>query len=157
VPGLEPVLSVKARFVAVRTLQAGDVYGYGLRYRAPGPRRIGVLPVGYGDGYPRLRNAGHVLAGGRRAPLIGGVAMDAMGVDLTDAPGVGLWDEAVLLGTQGDAEITAHDIAAWKGSVSYDILAGWRARLPRCLVDEPAAETRMNAEQAHDGGFPNHE
>jgi alanine racemase len=92
--------------------------------------------VGYGDGYPRLRNEGCVLVRGKRAPIVGGVAMDAIGVDLTDIPEAQLWDEAVLMGWQGAEEISAHDIAQWGRSVSYDVLAGWRARLPRIPVEE---------------------
>lgn len=135
IPGLAPVLSVKARLVAVRQLATGDVYGYGLRYRATEPRRIGVLPIGYGDGYPRLRNTGHVLVRGQRAPIIGGVSMDALGIDLTGIPEATLWDEAVLLGQQGEQTITAHDIAGWANTVSYHILTGWRARLPRLTIE----------------------
>jgi alanine racemase len=136
IPGLEPVMSVRARLVTVRTLQPGDTYGYGMRYRAESPRRIGVLPVGYGDGYPRLRNEGWVLVRGKRAPILGGVAMDAIGVDLTDIPEAQLGDEAVLMGRQGAEEISAHDIARWGRTVSYDVLAGWRSRLPRIPVEE---------------------
>jgi alanine racemase len=133
-PGLEPVLAVKALIVVLRELRPGDCYGYGMRYRAAEPRRVAVLPLGYGDGYPRLRNAGWVLIRGRRAPIIGGVAMDALGVDVTEIPGVAPGDEAVLLGRQGAEEISAHDVARWQGSVSYDVLAGWRSRLPRVVV-----------------------
>jgi alanine racemase len=129
--GIAPVMSVKARLVSVRRLEAGDPCGYGLRYRAPSPRRVGLVPVGYGDGFPRLRNTGEVLVRGRRAPLIGSVAMDAFAVDLTDIPAAQLWDEVVIQGRQGEEAITAQDLARWKGSVSYDILVGWRARLPR--------------------------
>jgi alanine racemase len=136
IPGLRPVMSLKARLVTVRTLRPGDTYGYGMRYRAESPRRLGVLPVGYGDGYPRLRNEGWVLVCGQRAPILGGVAMDAMGVDLTDVPGARLWDEAVLMGCQGGGEISAHDIARWGRTVAYDVLAGWRSRLPRVTVGE---------------------
>jgi alanine racemase len=135
IPGIEPVMSVRAKVVTVRTLQTGDTYGYGMRYRAGSPRRIGVLPVGYGDGYPRLRNEGAVLVRGKRAPIIGGVAMDAMGVDLTGIPEAQLWEEAVLMGRQGLEEVSAHELAAWGRTVSYDVLAGWRARLPRIPVE----------------------
>jgi alanine racemase len=134
--GIEPVMTVKARIAGIQRLEAGDVVGYGMRYRAPGPRRIGVIPVGYGDNYPRVRNLGCVLAAGRRAPLVGGVAMDALTVDLTEIPEAGLWDEVVLMGRQGGEEISAHEVAQWKNSVSYDVLAGWRARLPRIYVHE---------------------
>jgi alanine racemase len=135
-PGLEPVMAVKARIVTLRELRPGDSYGYGMRYTASALRRIAVLPLGYGDGYPRLRNEGCVLVGGKRAPIIGGVAMDAMGVDVTEIPGVRLWDEVVLMGRQGTQEISAHDLARWQGSVSYDVLTGWRSRLPRICVGE---------------------
>jgi alanine racemase len=134
IPGLRPVMSVKARLVVVRNLEPGDSYGYGMRYRAEQSRRIAIIPVGYGDGYPRLRNSGHVLVQGRRAPIIGGVAMDALAADVTDIPAAQQWDEAVLQGMQGQEEISAHDIARWGGTVSYDILAGWRSRLPRLWV-----------------------
>jgi len=134
--GIEPVMSVKARIAGIQNLAAGDVVGYGMRYRAESPRRIAVIPVGYGDGFPRVRNQGFVLAHGRRAPLVGGVAMDALTVDITDIPEAGLWDEVVLMGRQGDEEISVHEVAQWKNSVSYDVLAGWRARLPRVYVGE---------------------
>jgi alanine racemase len=130
-PGLAPVMAVKARLVAVQQLAAGDTVGYGMRYTAPGPRRIGVLPLGYGDGFPRVRNAGFVLLHGKRAPIVGGVAMDALMVDITDLPQAQPGDEAVLMGRQGAEEINVHEVARLKNSVSYDILTSWRARLPR--------------------------
>ncbi|MGA1498711.1 MAG: alanine racemase C-terminal domain-containing protein, partial [Steroidobacteraceae bacterium] len=94
-------------------------------------RRIAVLPIGYGDGYPRVRNEGHALLHGRRVPLVGGVSMDALTVDVTDVPEAALGDEMVLMGRQGEEDITSHELAALKHSVSYDILTNWRARLPR--------------------------
>jgi alanine racemase len=93
-----------------------------------------VLPVGYGDGFPRVRNQGYVLIHGQRAPLVGGVAMDALTVDITDIPAAQLWDEAVLMGCQGMEQISVHEVARLKNSVSYDILTGWRSRLPRIYL-----------------------
>ncbi len=133
-PGLLPVMSVKARVVSLRQLNPGDTYGYGLRYKAETRRQIAVLPVGYGDGFPRLRNEGFVLVHGRRAPIIGGVAMDAIGVDVTEIPEIQLGDDVVLMGEDGEERILANDIAGWKRSVAYDALAGWRHRLPRIYV-----------------------
>ena len=78
-----------------------------------------------------MRNQGCALIHGRRAPLVGGVAMDALMVDITDIPQARLWDEAVLMGRQGAEEISVHDVAKLKNSVSYDVLTSWRARLPR--------------------------
>jgi alanine racemase len=134
IPGIEPVMAVKARIAAVHTLETGDSVGYGMRYTAVSRRRIAVLPIGYGDGFPRIRNQGCALIHGKRAPLVGGVAMDAITVDITDIPGTELGDEAVLMGRQGAEDITAHDIAGLKGSVSYDVLTSWRARLPRIYL-----------------------
>lgn len=136
IPGIEAVMTVKARLVAVQHLAPGDHVGYGMRYTAPAPRRIAVLPVGYGDGFPRVRNAGCALVHGRRAPLVGGVAMDALTVDITDIPEARPGDEAVLMGRQGGEEISVHEVAKLKNSAAYDVLCGWRGRLPRILVND---------------------
>jgi alanine racemase len=135
IPGIEPVMSVKARIAAIQKLKPGEVVGYGMRYTAPSERRIAVLPIGYGDGFPRVRNAGGALIHGRRAPLVGGIAMDAIMVDITDIPQAQMWDEAVIMGRQGDDEITVHDVAKLKNSVSYDVLTNWRLRLRRKSVN----------------------
>jgi alanine racemase len=134
IPGIQSAMSVKARIAAIQNLQPGDSVGYGMRFTADSPRRIAVLPIGYGDGFPRVRNQGCTLIHGQRAPLIGGVAMDAITVDITDIPAAQLWDVAVLMGRQGDQEISVHDVAKLKGSVSYDVLTAWRARLPRIYL-----------------------
>ena len=131
ISGVEPVMTVKARIAAIQKLEPGDSVGYGMRYTTNSKRRIAILPLGYGDGFPRVRNQGCALIHGRRAPLVGGVAMDAFMVDITDIPEARLWDEAVLMGRQGAEEISVHDVAKLKNSVSYDILTSWRARLPR--------------------------
>ena len=139
-PGLKPVMAVKTRIAAIRQLEAGDKVGYGMRYTAEKQRRIAVLPIGYGDGYPRVRNKGFVLIHGKRAPIIGGNAMDAMMVDISEIRACQQWDEVVVMGRQGDDEISVHEIAELKGSVSYDILTGWRHRLPRIYlkgIDSP--------------------
>lgn len=143
--GIAPVMSVKTRISGFQKLQEGDKVGYGMRYTAPGPRTIAVLPLGYGDGFPRVRNTGSVLIRGQRAPIVGGVAMDSFTVDVTDIPGAALWDEVVIMGRQGGDELTAHDAAALKNSVSYDILTGWRSRLPRLFL-RGESETRPQAE-----------
>jgi alanine racemase len=135
IPGIEPVMSVKARIAAIQKLKPGEVVGYGMRYTATSERRIAVLPIGYGDGFPRVRNQGGALIRGKRAPLIGGIAMDALMVDVTDIPEAQMWDEAVIMGRQGNEEITVHDIAKLKNSVSYDVLTNWRLRLRRKAVN----------------------
>ena len=135
IPGIEPVMSVKAKIAAIQTVRPGESVGYAMRYTATSERRIAVLPIGYGDGFPRVRNEGGALIHGRRAPLIGGVAMDAITVDITDIPQAQMWDEAVLMGKQGDEEISVRDLAKLKNSVTYDVLTNWRLRLRRVAVN----------------------
>ena len=148
IPGIEPVMSVKARIAAIQKLKPGEVVGYGMRYTTPGERRIAVLPIGYGDGFPRVRNQGGTLIHGKRAPLIGGIAMDALMVDITDIPEAQMWDEAVIMGRQGGEEITVHDIAKLKNSVSYEVLTSWRLRLRRKSVNSELRPQRIENARA---------
>jgi len=135
IEGIEPVMSVKARIAAIQKMKPGEVVGYGMCYTAQTERRIAVLPIGYGDGFPRVRNEGGALIHGKRAPLVGGIAMDAIMVDITDIPQAQMWDEAVIMGRQGHEEITVRDIANLKKSVTYDVLTNWRLRLKRKSVN----------------------
>jgi alanine racemase len=137
-------MSVKAKIAAIQKLTPGEVVGYGMRYTAKTERRIAILPIGYGDGFPRVRNEGCALIHGRRAPLVGGIAMDALMVDITDIPQAQMWDEAVIMGKQGGDEITVRDIAKLKNSVTYDVLTNWRLRLRRRSVNHSKQdETRI--------------
>lgn len=131
IAGIAPIMSVKTRIACLRDLVAGDKVGYGMHYTAPGPRRIAILPFGYGTGYPRVRNRGHVLIHGQPAPILGGNAMDAMMVDVSAIPQAQPGDEVVLMGTMGSESLSVHQLAAWKGSVSYDIFVNWNSNLPR--------------------------
>jgi alanine racemase len=136
IEGIKPVMSVKAKISTIRELEIGDKVGYGMRYEATSERRIGVVPIGYGDGFPRVRNEGEVLIHGKRAPIIGGSAMDAMMIDISEIPETQLWDEVVIMGKQKNEEITAHEVARLKNSISYDILGSWNWRLPRLYNDQ---------------------
>jgi len=139
IAGIEPVMAVKAKIAAIQTVKAGESVGYAMRYTAASERRIAVLPIGYGDGFPRVRNEGCALIHGQRAPLVGGVAMDAIMVDITEIPQAQMWDEAVLMGRQGHEEISVRDIAKLKNSVTYDVLTNWRLRLRRKAVNHPSS------------------
>jgi alanine racemase len=150
IPGIEPVMSVKARIAAIQQLKPGDVVGYGMRYTAVSTRRIAVLPIGYGDGFPRVRNQGGALIHGKRAPLIGGIAMDALMVDITEIPEANMWDEAVIMGRQGNEEITVHDLAKLKNSVSYEVLTSWRLRLRRKCVNGATTGQTPELEKVRD-------
>ncbi len=136
---LRPAMSLRARVVAVRTLEAGERPSYG-RLR-PLPRRsvVATVPVGYADGVPRALFAGgcSVLVGGRRRPLAGTVTMDQIMVDCGEDSSVAPGDEVVLLGRQGDEEITADEWAGMLGTISYEILCGIGPRVPRIAVNAP--------------------
>jgi len=130
---VRPVLSLKARLARVFEVGEGEGVSYGLTWRAPRPSRMGLVPVGYADGWRRnLGNEGEVLAGGRRVPMRGRVCMDQFLIDLTDVDGPFVaGDEVVLLGEQGPERITASEVAARAGTIPWDVLASLQARLPR--------------------------
>ena len=126
------VASVRARLVLVREVPPGSTVGYGATHVAAGWERWGTLAIGYGDGLPRaLGNRGHALIGGRRVPIVGRVSMDMTVVDLTSVPEARVGDVATLIGGDGGAEITVDEVAALAGTISYEILTGLTARLPR--------------------------
>jgi alanine racemase len=132
--GLRPVLSLHARPVRVADLPAGHGISYGPTYTTRRPSRIATLPLGYGDGWPRsLSNRAEALVRGVRAPLVGNVAMDAVMADVTDVPGapVSVGDEFVLIGEQGHERITVADLAAERGTNSWEVVTSLAARLPR--------------------------
>jgi alanine racemase len=120
---LAPAMSFATRVVQVKELPAGTGISYGHTYTTDRPTRLAVLPTGYEDGYLRdLSNRGEVLIRGQRAPVRGRVCMNLCMVDVTGIDGVTSGDEAVLLGRQGDEVITADEIAAWMGTISYEVL-----------------------------------
>ncbi len=134
IDGIAPILSLKCQIASIRLIGADETVGYGRRFKADGPRRIAILPSGYGDGYPRLVNTGHVLIRGQKAAIRSGVTMDAIMADVTEIPDAAVGDDAVLLGSQGSQEISAHDVAGWAGTVSYDVLVGLSRRLERRMT-----------------------
>jgi len=136
-PSLElaPVLSWKTRIAQVKIVPEGGYVGYGCAWRATRPTAIAVLPVGYYEGYDReLSGLAHVLVRGKRAPVRGRICMNMCMVDVTDIPGAKLEDEVVLLGRQGDERITAEQLAAWAGTISYEIVARIHPSLPRLVI-----------------------
>jgi alanine racemase len=129
---LRPALSLKARLARVRTLPAGTGISYGHTYITPREMPVGLVPVGYGDGYHRLMSSrGAVLVGGCRAPILGRVCMDTCVVDLTDVPDPREGDEVVIIGQQGNDAILAEEVASWADTVNYEVLTGLTSRLPR--------------------------
>lgn len=129
--GLLPVLSLRTRVMALHEVAAGAGVSYGHRFVAQRPSRIAVLPVGYADGYPRHLQGACVLIRGHRAPLAGVVCMDMVMVDVTDVPGASVGDEVVLIGRDGEQQITLDDVAKWAGTLNYEITCGVSKRVPR--------------------------
>lgn len=131
---LQPVLSLRARPVRVAEVPAGWGISYGPSFVTLRPSRIATLPLGYADGFPRsLSNNADALVRGRRVPLVGTVAMDAIMIDVTDVPGppVSIDDEFVLIGRQGDEEIDVAELARRRTSISWEVVAALPRRLPR--------------------------
>lgn len=132
---LKPVMTLKTKIMSLRRLPAGTPVSYGGTFVTKRESLIAVLPLGYADGYPRLlSNRGQVLVCGRRAPVVGRVCMDLTLVDVTDIPDVKMNDEVVLIGKQGDAEIPVEEVAGWADTISYEILCGISARVPRVYL-----------------------
>ena len=113
---------------------AGWGISYGPSFTTERPSRIATLPIGYGDGWSRsLSNRAEALVRGRRAPIVGTVAMDAGMVDVTDVPGapVGVDDLFTLIGSQGDQRLDARDLARTRTTISWEIVTTMSRRLPR--------------------------
>lgn len=133
----EPVATVRARIALVREVPAGWSCGYGATYTSRRPERWGTLAIGYADGVPRALSpaGGEALVHGRRVPIIGRISMDMTVVDLTDVTEAAAGDAATLIGRDGGETIGLDEVAAKCGTISYEILTGLGARLPRVYMD----------------------
>ncbi|MGE5836300.1 MAG: alanine racemase [Acidobacteriota bacterium] len=128
---LRPALSLTSRIVAVKGLRRGEGTGYGLHWTTDEPRSIAIVPAGYADGLDtRLSGQAAVLVRGRRVPIVGSVCMDMIMIDVTGldvSPG----DDVVLIGRQGDEEITAREMAAAIGSIPWEVTCRLGSRIQR--------------------------
>ena len=132
---LTPALTLKSHLGRVRTLPAGASVGYGRSFIAQQPTSIGLVPVGYGDGFHRLHgNRGQVLINGQPAPIVGRVCMDQFMVDLSAVPNPQEGDEVVLIGRQDNAEFSAEDVARVAETINYEVTTGLTRRIPRVYV-----------------------
>jgi alanine racemase len=125
--GLKPAMTLESELIAVRDLRPGDSVGYGRIYTAGGPMRIGIVACGYADGYPRHAPTGTpVLVGGKRTRTVGRVAMDMLFADLTGIPEAAVGSPVTLWG-EG---LSADEVAASAGTVSYELLCALSQRVP---------------------------
>ncbi|WP_028942438.1 alanine racemase [Pseudomonas vranovensis] len=123
---LQPVMTLQSRVISVRELPAGEPVGYGARFISPRPTRVGVVAMGYADGYPRQAPTGTpVLVAGKRSQLIGRVSMDMLCIDLTDVPDAGVGSPVELWGKN----VLASDLAMQAGMIPYQIFCNLK-RVP---------------------------
>ncbi len=134
-PGLEPVMEVKSKLADFKQLQPGEGVSYGRRYIPEEPTYVGVLPLGYADGYPRdFSNRSYVLKGGEEKDVLGSVCMDMTIIKLhkDDDP-----EETVtIMGRDGSKELWADRLAGWHDTIVYEILTRFSQRLPRLYFED---------------------
>jgi alanine racemase len=136
-PPLRPVMSLHSRIMLLKKVPAGEKLGYGTTFVTKRDSLIATLPIGYDDGYVRaLSNRGQVIVREQFAPVAGRVSMDLTLIDVTEITGVALDDQVVLLGADGNKRITAEEIGATAGTISYEITCGISNRVPRIYQDE---------------------
>ena len=129
---LTPAMSLHSRIVYIKEIETGTQISYGGTFTAPHPMRIATIPVGYGDGYPRmLSNKGYVLIHEKRARILGRICMDQFMVDVTDIPEAQELDEVILVGRQGNEEITVDELGDLCGRFSYEFICDIGKRVPR--------------------------
>ena len=130
--GLQPAMSLHGYVSDVKAAVAGDSVGYGRSWTADADTLVGVIPIGYGDGYRRgLSNRADALVEGERVPGVGTISMDNLTVDLGPRSEVEPGAPAVLLGAQGGDEISAEELAERLGTINYEITCGISPRVPR--------------------------
>ena len=134
---LSPALRWVSAVRFLKEVPPGTPISYGRTFVTPRPSVIATLPVGYADGYNRLlSNRGCVLVRGKRAPVVGRVCMDMTMIDVTDIDNVAVGDEVVLIGAQGDDEITADEMAELLGTINYEVTCAISKRVPRVYIEK---------------------
>jgi alanine racemase len=141
---LRPALQVKARVTQVKTLKPGTGVSYGHQFVADRELRMAVVGIGYADGIPRnLSNQIHVLVRGQRVRQIGAVTMDQLMLDVSAVPDVQEGEVVTILGQDGKQAISADEWAATLGTISWEILCGFKHRLPRIAVSQPLPDLQI--------------
>jgi alanine racemase len=131
-PGLRPALRWQTIVTNVVTVRSGESVGYGRRFTAREAARVATIAIGYADGlHRRASESGRAIVRGVAVPIAGTVSMDQAALDVTTVPGVAVGDVVTLIGQEGDATLTAHDLAEASGTISYEVLCAISGRVPR--------------------------
>ncbi len=134
--GLRPVMKLESRLIATRVIEPGETVGYGATWSAEKRTHMGIVEIGYGDGYPRhAPNGTPVAVNGRRCSLIGRVSMDMLAVDLGNCPEAGVGTSVELWGDT----VCVDEVASLSGTISYELLTGVSPRVPRVYENEGSA------------------
>jgi len=132
--GIKPVLTLKSKVIALNNVKIGDTTGYSMKYIATQNGTIATIPIGYGDGLLySMTNNGKCLINGKVYPLVGSICMDEI-MAFVGNDDIKIGDEVILIGKQGENEITVYDLAKENSSIVYDITTKLSDRLPRVLV-----------------------
>ncbi len=134
---LKSVLTWRTRLNSIREIKAGDFVGYGCAYKASRKIKVGLIPVGYYEGYPRLASGrgAYVLVGGQRCPVLGRICMNMSMIQLDDVPEAAIGDVVTLIGQDQSEEINAEQLAGWAETIHYEVLTRLHPAIPRKLVD----------------------
>ncbi|MDY6904723.1 MAG: alanine racemase [Thermodesulfobacteriota bacterium] len=132
---LRPTMTLKTRIIQLKTVPAGFDVSYGATYTTPAPTTLAVVPMGYADGYNRgLSSKGEMLVKGEQAPVVGRVCMDLTILDVGHIDNINIGDEVVVIGRQGNAAITADEIADALGTINYEVVSAIPDRVPRIFL-----------------------
>lgn len=132
---IKPVMTIKAQIVQLKKVPSGCSISYGRKFTTKTESLIGTLHLGYADGYPRtLNGSGRVIINGVYAPVVGNICMDQCMIDVTTVPNVRLGDEVIIMGSQGNLNITADEIAEKTNTINYEIVCAFGQRLPKIYV-----------------------
>lgn len=155
-PALLGAVALKSRVARIRTPHVGASIGYGRTYKVEQPMRVAVVTCGYADGLPRAcSNRGQVLIRGQRALLVGTVSMDMAVADVSHISEVQVGDEAVILGRQGEDEITLDELAGFAGIIPHELLVRLGSRAPRVYLraGAPMASARLSCDDLQTVGL----
>jgi alanine racemase len=132
---LRAVLTWKSRIMSIREVKTGEYVGYGTLYQTSRTQKIATVPIGYSHGFARsLSNLGYVLVRGRRSPVVGIVSMNAITIDVSHMPEVATGDEVVVVGRQGNNEITIGSFSDMSRALNYEVLVSIPSEIPRVIV-----------------------